>query len=361
MTAPDAGTDDEVAPDGGTADATDTSGLTGDVSRLEESLASIERAQLIGRALLVLGIVGLLVAQTVGMTFLGFTLAEVVSQLPRFFENITDFLSPDFHFVTLYAVEQGLHGWSALFGSFANPGSLLESVLNRDQGLTIVGGAVTTIVIGITGTVLGFPLALLFGVLGSERVVPYPFNFIFRGTMSTIRSIPALVWVLIYVPLVGINPVGAMLAIGTDTVGNLGRLFTDELEEIEEGPIEAISSTGASSPQTVVFGMLSQVSSSFVAWTLYILEINVRIAVSLGVVGAGGLGQYVKGRLSLLAFDQAAAGLLMVIVIVLSVELVSSRLRARLRPGEHDGKSLVQTVQDLLDGGKWMGTGGTKK
>ncbi|WP_277555815.1 PhnE/PtxC family ABC transporter permease [Halobaculum limi] len=334
--------------------------MTGDIGRLEESLAVIERAQLIGRVLLVAGILAVLVIQAVGMTFLGFTLAEVVSQLPRFFENVADFLAPDFHFVTLFAVEQGLHGWEALWASLTNPGSLLDSILNRDQGLTIVGGAVTTIVIGVTGTVLGFPLALLFGVLGSERVVPFPFNFIFRGTMSTIRAIPALVWVLIYVPLVGINPVGAMLAIGTDTVGNLGRLFTDELEEIEEGPIEAISSTGASSPQTVVFGMLSQVSSSFVAWTLYILEINVRIAISLGVVGAGGLGQYVKGRLSLLAFDQAAAGLVMIVIIVLSVELVSSRLRARLRPGEHEGSSLIDAVQNLFDGGKWI-SGSSKK
>jgi phosphonate transport system permease protein len=103
--------------------------------------------------------------------------------------------------------------------------------------------------------------------------------------------------------------------------------------------------------------MLSQVSSSFVAWTLYILEINVRIAVSLGVVGAGGIGQYVKGRLSLLAYDQAAAGIAMIIVIVLSVELTSSRLRARLRPDEDSGKSLTEAISDLANGGKWLGAG----
>ncbi|AHZ22448.1 hypothetical protein BM92_07220 [Haloferax mediterranei ATCC 33500] len=106
--------------------------------------------------------------------------------------------------------------------------------------------------------------------------------------------------------------------------------------------------------------MLSQVSSSFVAWTLYILEINVRIAVSLGVVGAGGIGQYVKGRLSLLAYDQAAAGIAMIIVIVLSVELTSSRLRARLRPGESESKGIVDVLADLADTGKWLGTGNSK-
>ncbi|WP_435195878.1 PhnE/PtxC family ABC transporter permease [Natronomonas sp. EA1] len=324
--------------------------------RLRDALSEIERAQSIRRILTVLGVVAILAATGAGMTYLGFTLADIVRQLPTFANSLVAFLTPDFHFFTLYATDNGLHGWNALIQSVLNPGSFIDSILNRDEGLTIVGGSVATILIGFCGTVLGFPLALLFGVLGSERVTPFPFNFIFRGTMSTIRAIPALVWVLIYVPLVGISPVGALLAVATDTIGNLGRLFTDELEEVVDGPIEAISSTGASSSQTVVFGMLSQVSSSFVAWTLYILEINVRIAVSLGVVGAGGIGQYVSGRIGLLRFSQAAAGILVIIVIVLTVELVSSRLRARLRPGEHEGKSIVDVLMSLGDGGKWLGS-----
>ena len=343
-------TDDEIRTDG-TGESASTP------MYIEDALGVIERTQLIRRALTVVGLVVLLAATGLGMTYLGFTVAQIYRQMPRFLANVAEFLSPDFHYFTLYAIERGLHGFEALSQSLLHPGSLVDAVLNRDQGLSIVGGAVATIVIGFTGTVIGFPLALLFGVLGSERVTPFPFNFLFRGTMSTIRAVPALVWVLIYIPLVGITPVGAMLAIGTDTIGNLGRLFTDELEEVSDGPIEAISSTGATSSQTVVFGMLSQVSSSFIAWTLYILEINVRIAVSLGVVGAGGVGQYVKGRLSLLAYDQAAAGIAMIIVIVLSVELTSSRLRARLRPDEDSGKSLTEAIADLADGGKWLGTG----
>nr|WP_267624499.1 phosphate/phosphonate ABC transporter permease [Halobium salinum] len=328
---------------------------------MESALDRIERAQSIKRALTVVGVLAVALFAMASATYLGFTLASIWRQLPTFLSSLVAFLTPDFHFFTLYATDQGLHGWNALVQSLLNPSALVDSVLRRDEGLTIVGGAVATILIGFTGTVLGFPLALLFGVLGSERVTPFPFNFIFRGTMSTIRAIPALVWVLIYVPLVGITPVGAMLAVGTDTVGNLGRLFTDELEEVEDGPIEAISSTGASSSQTVVFGMLSQVSTSFVAWTLYILEINVRIAVSLGVVGAGGIGQYVKGRIGLLNFSQAAAGILMIIAIVLTVELASSRLRARLRPGEHESRSIVDVIMGLGDGGKWFGQSSKKQ
>jgi phosphonate transport system permease protein len=173
--------------------------------------------------------------------------------------------------------------------------------------------------------------------------------------MSTIRAIPALVWVFIFAALVPLSPLTAMLAVATDTIGNLGRLFTDELEEIQEGPIEAISSTGASRGQVINFGMLSQVSSSFVAWTLYILEINTRIAVSLGVVGAGGLGQYIQTNLNLFNSFRAGAGLITLLFLVLSIELLSSRLRARLRPEEDEGRGIVDVLRDLADPDRWLG------
>ncbi len=198
----------------------------------------------------------------------------------------------------------------------------------------IFGEAGITLAMGVVGTILGFPLALLFGVLGSERVTPFPFNFLFRGTMSFIRSIPALVWTLIFIPLAGLGPAAATLAIAVDTIGNLGRLFVDELEEIADGPIEAMETTGASGSQTVVFGMLTQVRSSFIAWTLYILEINVRIAVTVGVYGAGGLGQVVEVQQGLLRWANVMATLLCIFLLIITVELFSQRLRARLRADE---------------------------
>ncbi|TKX76260.1 phosphate/phosphonate ABC transporter permease, partial [Halorubrum sp. SD626R] len=152
----------------------------------------------------------------------------------------------------------------------------------------------------------------------------------------------------LYIPIGPPGQVTAVLAIATDSIGNLGRLFTDDLEEIEEGPIEAIRSTGASGTQTVSFGMLSQVSRSFIAWTLYILEINTRIAISLGVVGAGGLGLMIRNSQDLFEFQQTAAGLVMVFIVVLGIELISSRIRARLRPGEHEGKGLIEAIRGLF-------------
>lgn len=332
--------------------------MSTDSRSIDEVLNRLNNRQRIRRLLTVVGIVAVIAVTWVGMGFLGFQSDDLARQLPTFIQSLTEFLSPDFVDFTGYSRENEITGWAGLYESLLRPGELYASLVAQEG---IVGVSVVTIVIGFTGTVLGFPLALLFGVLGSERVTPFPFNFIFRGTMSTIRAVPALVWILIFIPLSGISPVSAMLAVATDTIGNLGRLFTDELEEIDEGPIEAIRSTGASSSQIVSFGMLSQVSSSFIAWTLYILEINTRIAISLGVVGAGGIGQYINLRIDLFAYSRAAAGLLMVVFIVLTVELTSSRLRARLRPEENSDTSLVDAIKSLGDVSKWLGTNAGKK
>ncbi|PSQ44516.1 phosphonate ABC transporter, permease protein PhnE [Halobacteriales archaeon SW_7_68_16] len=205
----------------------------------------------------------------------------------------------------------------------------------QDLGIfQVFGEAGITLAMGFVGTVLGFPFALVFGTLGSERVTPFPFNFVFRGTMSFIRAIPAIIWTLIFIPFLGLGPSSAAIAIAFDTTGNLGRLFVDELEEIEDGPVEAMQTTGASKPQVVFFGMLSQVRTAFIAWTLYIFEINVRIAVTVGVLGAGGLGYIVTAQQNLLRFTNMMATLIAIFILIISVELFSQRLRSRLRSDE---------------------------
>jgi phosphonate transport system permease protein len=198
----------------------------------------------------------------------------------------------------------------------------------------LFGEAAITLAIGFGGTILGFPLALLFAVLGSGRVTPFPFNFLFRGVMSSIRAIPALVWALIYVPLGGVSPFTATLAVATDTIGNLGRLFTDELEEIEDGPIEAVQTTGAGRIQVIVFGMLSQVYTPFIAWTLYIFEINIRIAVALGIIGGGGIGLVLSTQQRLFAYTEMMSTILVILVLIITVEMISQRTRSYIREDE---------------------------
>ena len=322
---------------------------------VREKLRSLDRLRRL-RYLLWIGILGFVLGVTYwGFGFIGFQAGVVAGRFPGMYEFISQgFFPPDFKNFTVYTKDNDISGLRAIPASFRNWGRpIFESFAS--SRLSLVKASLVTLLLGFMGTVLAFPGALVLGVLGSERVTPFPFNFVFRGALSAIRAIPAIVWIFLYIPIGPPSQITAVLAIGTDSIGNLGRLFTDDLEEIEEGPIEAIRSTGASGTQTVSFGMLSQVSRSFIAWTLYILEINTRIAISLGVVGAGGLGLMIRNSQDLFQFRQTAAGLIMVFVVVLGIELVSSRIRARLRPGEHSGKGLVEAVRDLFDPAKWLG------
>jgi phosphonate transport system permease protein len=295
--------------------------------RVRDRYEEIVLARRVRALVLIAGIIALAGVFYYALISVGFFAANIPEYLPNFLNALRDFfpfLAPSFPFIDPSGF---LDYWA-----FIQERNLIWGGLGGDTPL--LGEAGITLAMGFAGTVMGFPLALLFGILGSGRVTPFPFNFIFRGIMSSIRAIPALVWGLIYIPLGGIGPVTATLAIATDTIGNLGRLFTDELEEIEDGPIEAMETTGANKPQTITFGMLSQVTTPFIAWTLYIFEINVRIAVSLGIIGGGGLGNVLSVQQGLFAFTNMMATILVILVLIISVEIFSQRIRSALREGD---------------------------
>jgi len=314
----------------------------------EERLTELKRSRTYRRILSLVGVVAFALLFDAALGIVGFSLREMARYAPEFADALTQFFPPATLFGVIPFVDVGA------YGQFITAENLLISVETNGAGLAVwnwsvtPGAAFTTLAMGFAGTVLGFPLALLLGVLGSERVTPFPFNFIFRGIMSTIRAIPALVWALIYIPLGGVTPFTATLAIGTDTIGNLGRLFTDELEEIEDGPIEGIESTGANKPQTVVFGMLGQVFTPFIAWALYIFEINTRIAVTMGLIGGGGLGYVLLIERRLFHYTNMMATILVILLLVISVEMVSQRTRSYLRGGETEG--FWAHLLDLLKG-----------
>lgn len=298
-------------------------------SAIRQRHTELKRKRLLRRlsqfALLV--VIGVLLVGSLIMV--GFWREEWIQYWPEFTDALTQYFPPELYFGFLPAVDVGRY-----YQFWVEAG--------------LVGEAGITLAIALAGTILGAPLALLFGILGNERVTPFPINFLFRGVMSIIRSIPSLVWALIYVPLGGISPVTATLAIGTDTIGELGRLLTDELEEIDDGPIEGISSTGADKPQVITFGMITQIVRPFIAWSMFILENNVRSAVGLGIIGAGGLGVTLSIEQQTFKFTNMMATILFIVLLVLSVEMISQRTRSYLRGGDDDEKlSLYDRIVGL--------------
>jgi phosphonate transport system permease protein len=300
-------------------------------STVERKHAELRRTRLL-RRLRQLAILALIVALFVGsLVMAGFWREAWLAYWPEFVEALTQYFPPKLYFGLIPFVDVGR------YYRFVNEAGL-------------VGEAGITLAIALAGTIMGAPLALLLGILGNERVTPFPLNFLFRGVMSIIRSIPSLVWALIYVPLGGISPVTATLAIGTDTIGELGRLLTDELEEIDDGPIEGIRSTGAAEPQVITFGMISQIVRPFIAWAMFILENNVRSAVGLGIIGAGGLGVTLSIEQQTFQFTNMMATILFIVLLVLSVEMVSQRVRSSLREGDDEERmSLYERIVGFPD------------
>lgn len=308
-------------------------GTVGD-SPAEQKLRDMKRRKT-KRRLWMLG--GLLVAYLLfyaSLRIIEFSLAEIVGQVDQFYEALLGYFPP----TTYFGVP------------FVDFGAYLSFIIEENLILTIEGGQIVwgamfvTLGVAFAGTVLGLPLALFFGVMSSERVIPYPFNFGFRATMSLIRAIPGLVWFLILIPLAGVTPFTGALAIMVDTTGYLGRLFTDELEEIEDGPIEGIRSTGANSSQIVSFGMLSQVFRQFIAWIAFDLEHNVRAAIGLGIIGAGGLGLELYVQRQTFNYTEMMACIILIFLLAGSVELISQRVRSALREDDDIEKSGVIEV-----------------
>jgi len=298
-----------------------------DDSAIKQQHNELKRARLVRRLSQSALLAGIALLFGWSLSAVGFWSTGWIKYWPQFVDALANYFPPKLYFGLIPFVDLGQY-----------------YQFMKEAGL--VGEAGITLAIALAGTVMGAPLALLFGILGNERVTPFPLNFVFRGVMSVIRSIPSLVWALIYVPLGGITPVTATLAIGTDTIGELGRLLTDELEEIDDGPIEGIRSTGANKPQVITFGMISQIVRPFIAWAMFILENNVRSAVSLGIIGAGGLGVTLTVEEQTFQFTNMMATILFIVLLVMSVEMISQRTRSYLR--EDDDVEQLSLYQRLV-------------
>jgi phosphonate transport system permease protein len=139
-----------------------------------------------------------------------------------------------------------------------------------------------------------------------------------------------MVYALFFVAAVGLGPFPGILAVVTYTTMTLAKLYSEAIEGIEPGPVEAISATGANRLQILRFGIFPQVVPLFASYVLYRLETNIRAATILGFVGAGGIGFYIQTYLRMINYPAAAAVLLVLVAMIMAVDFTSSRLRAHI-------------------------------
>lgn len=191
-------------------------------------------------------------------------------------------------------------------------------------------GALQTLQIAVVGTTVAALLALPLGFLSARNVAPASLFYPARALLNLFRSIDTMVYALFFVAAVGLGPFPGVLAVVTYTAMTLAKLYSEAIEGIEPGPVEAITATGASRLQVLRFGILPQVAPLFASYILYRLETNIRAATILGFVGAGGIGFYIQTYLRMINYPAASAVLLVLVAMVMGVDFASSRLRARI-------------------------------
>jgi phosphonate transport system permease protein len=198
-------------------------------------------------------------------------------------------------------------------------------------------GSVLAVVIGLPLSLLGTRTLLFRGLLYEARPLPALEKLarvgvfaVAKAVLSVLRTVPEIVWAMIFVFMVGLGPFPGVLALGVHTGGVLGKLFGEVLEDVDPAPLEALQATGASRFRILLYGVLPQALPQFVAYALYRWEVNIRVAAMMGFVGAGGLGQRIYIAISLFHDHQLLTLILAIYVIVTVVDVLSAYLRARL-------------------------------
>ena len=229
---------------------------------------------------------------------------------------------------TDFSVQALVQGWRGILDFF-------HQALPPDVSWTIVqpalSASVVTFYIGLLGTTVSILPALVLAIAGSRATTTGPWVYqAARGLMSAIRSVPEVVYALIFVTAVGLGPFAGVLALVVHNTGVMGKLWSEAMDEVDRGPVQALRTNGASGPQIVLHAVAPAVVPQFVGLLLYRLDVNVRASLVLGLVGAGGIGFLIDQSVNLFRFDQMVTYIIIVLVVIIGVDQLSSGIRRRI-------------------------------
>jgi len=195
----------------------------------------------------------------------------------------------------------------------------------------IVKPTIETVEIAIWGTVLGIALALPLGLMAARNISPHVVVYgSARFILNALRGVSELVFALIFVSAVGLGPFPGILALALHNAGMLGKFYAEAIEAIDPGPVEALQASGASWSQTVIYGIIPQVTPHFITYNLYRFEVSIRSATVLGLVGAGGIGFHLISSIRLFDYQTTAMVLIVIVLLVVITDWAGTRLRTRI-------------------------------
>ncbi len=201
--------------------------------------------------------------------------------------------------------------------------------------LLVAEKIVETVFLALMGTTIAVVAAVPLSFLGAKNLmaknpVGTTVYFLIRSFFNIMRSIEPLILAIIFTVWVGLGPFAGVLALALHSVAALGKLYSEQIESIDPGPIEAITATGASPLQVVRYAVVPQIVPPFIAFTIYRWDTNVRMSTVIGFVGGGGIGFVLQQYINLLQYRQAATAVWAITLVVALLDYLSAAIRERV-------------------------------
>ncbi len=197
---------------------------------------------------------------------------------------------------------------------------------------SLIDPAIQTLQIALWGTVLAVILALPMSIFAAKNITPNRALYhVSRQILNVLRGINELILALIFVAAVGLGPFAGVLALSLHGAGMVGKFFAEAIEEMDQGPVEAMKASGCSKGQVILFAVLPQVFPTWISVILYRLEANIRISAVLGMIGAGGIGFELMTSMKMFEYGDTAACVLVILGLVFATDIMSAKLRQMIR------------------------------
>ncbi len=224
----------------------------------------------------------------------------------------------------------------SLFGGLSQSFALGREMLppNFSRWRQITSLAAETVSMGFWGTMLGILFSLPLGFLAARNTAKNGFLYhLSRGLVTLLRSVPDVIYAFFFVIAFGLGPQAGVAALTMASIGLLGKFYSEAVESIDEKPVEALAATGCRGISVIRHAVVPQVLPLFIGYNLYMLDHNIRVALALGVVGAGGLGVELFYQMRAFHYQKASAILVIILVMITIIDRASSHLRYRIIKG----------------------------
>lgn len=216
-----------------------------------------------------------------------------------------------------------------LHGVFSPDKALLFGTSDTDVPYLLL----QTIAIAVLGTLIGAVLAIPFAFLASFNIMPKPVAYAVRVLILMIRTIPSIVWALMWIRVTGPGAACGVITQSICSIGMISKMYITAIEDLDTHILESLDAMGCTPFQKIRYGVISQLTASFISTTIYRFDINLKDATTLGIVGAGGIGASLVQCLNSRRWAMVGAFVWGLMVLVLIIELVSTRIRRKLAHG----------------------------